>query len=285
MRTRPTAQIWNVSTAGTDESVYLRRKIESGRTAVADGLTSGIAYFEWSAAEDADPDDPAVWSACNPALGYTITEDVIHLDRRRMSDGEFRRSALNQWTETSDRIIPAEVWRSVCSTQVAPSGAIVLAADSDPNQTKASIVACDHDARIELVDNRPGTGWVEQRLVELSQRWQCPIALDATGALGRLAPRLEAVGVDVRLSGSRDVAHATADFYEAVADRRLMVRSSDLMDQAVASATKRVSGESWYWGRSSVERDISPLVAATIAFGVAVRPVMADPGLVFAVLD
>ena len=285
MRTRPTAQIWNVSTAGTDESVYLRRKIDAGRAAVADGLMQGIAYFEWSADDDADPDDPAVWRACNPALNYTITEDVIALDRRRMSDGEFRRSALNQWTTTEDRIIPESVWRAICSPNVAPVGSIVLAADSDPNQAHASIVACDASGNLELVANQPGTGWVEQRIVELAQRWSAPVALDVSGPLGRLAARIEASGVAVRTMSAREMAYATADFYEAVADKRMAVRSSELMDLAVAAATKRVSGDSWYWGRSSAERDISPLVAATIAYAVAVRPAVADPGLVFAVLD
>lgn len=285
MRTRPTAQIWNVSTAGTDTSVYLRRKIDAGRAAVADGLTSGIAYFEWSAPDDADPDDPAVWRACNPALGYTITEDVIALDRRRMSDGEFRRSALNQWTRTDDRLIPDAVWRQVCSPKVAPSGQVWLAADADPNQLFASIAACDSSGNIELIENRQGTAWVEQRLAELALKWTAPVALDISGQLGRLTPRLEASGVVVQSLGAREVAHATSDFFEAVADRRLAVRSDERMDEAVAAATKRVSGESWYWGRSSGERDISPLVAATLAFGVAVRPAASDPGLVFAVLD
>ena len=48
MITRPQPQLWVVSTAGTNESVYLNHKVDMGRQQY--GNTEGaIAYFEWSA--------------------------------------------------------------------------------------------------------------------------------------------------------------------------------------------------------------------------------------------
>ena len=60
MMTRPSPQLWCVSTAGTpDASPYLLERVESGRQAVEANITTGLAYFEWSAEDDADPADPA----------------------------------------------------------------------------------------------------------------------------------------------------------------------------------------------------------------------------------
>jgi hypothetical protein len=85
MITRPQPQLWVVSTAGTPDSVYLREKVDTGRARLLAGEPSKVAYFEWSAPEDADPADRAVWRACMPALGYTITRGR---DRRGLPDDE-----------------------------------------------------------------------------------------------------------------------------------------------------------------------------------------------------
>ena len=66
----PGAQLIVVSTAGTkDSSPYLWNKVEQGRNQVAEGITEGSAYVEYSAPDGADLEDPATWYRCNPALG------------------------------------------------------------------------------------------------------------------------------------------------------------------------------------------------------------------------
>jgi phage terminase large subunit-like protein len=96
MATVADAQTWNVSTAGTERSVYLRKKIDDGRAAVADGSDRGLAYIEYSIPDDEDCDDPEVWWRYMPALGWTIGEDVVRHARQTMPDGEWRRSFGNQ---------------------------------------------------------------------------------------------------------------------------------------------------------------------------------------------
>ena len=68
MITRPQPQLWIVSTAGTEASVYLRGKVDRGRVRCDMGLADSVAYIEFSAPDDADPGDPAVWRACMPAM-------------------------------------------------------------------------------------------------------------------------------------------------------------------------------------------------------------------------
>lgn len=115
MVTRRNAQLWLVSTAGTDKSAFWRSKVNAGRTLVSTGLVDGVAYHEWSAPDEADPTDPDVWAACMPALGRTIDEATIRADMAGMALAEFRRAYLNQWPEVSYEgwhVIPRDVWQA-----------------------------------------------------------------------------------------------------------------------------------------------------------------------------
>jgi phage terminase large subunit-like protein len=116
MSTKRNGQLWLLSTAGTKRSVWWREKVELGRAAVDAGETSGIAYFEWSAAPDADPEDSATWRSCMPALGHTVSEATIAADFAAMSITEFRRAYLNQWVDDLDdagwNVIGREAWEA-----------------------------------------------------------------------------------------------------------------------------------------------------------------------------
>jgi phage terminase large subunit-like protein len=112
MATRTNAQFWVTSTAGTEDSHYLNAKVEQGRDLVLANVTSGVAYFEWSADPDADLDDPGSWWEFHPALGHTIGEDVISTDKLSMSSMEWRRAYANLRTSKveTDEIIPSGAW-------------------------------------------------------------------------------------------------------------------------------------------------------------------------------
>jgi len=116
MITRPQPQLWVVSTAGTRKSAFLRAKVDAGRQRSTLGVTSGVAYFEWSAPGTADPEDPATWRTCMPALGHTMTEVAIQANRDGMELPEFRRAFLNQWPDDAPEewlVIPRAAWESL----------------------------------------------------------------------------------------------------------------------------------------------------------------------------
>lgn len=115
MLTKPNAQLWRFSTAGKAKNVYWRGRVDAGRTAAALGITDGAAYLEWCATADQDPTDPATWWGCMPALGYTITEEVVRKDLESMPLAEFKRSHLNLWPDESLegwKLIPQATWEA-----------------------------------------------------------------------------------------------------------------------------------------------------------------------------
>lgn len=276
MATKRDAQMLIVSTAGTDASVFLRRKVEAGRAAVEANDGRGIAYFEWSAGEDADPDDERDWWRYMPSLGRTITPDVVRHARASMSDSEFRRSFMNQWTNSDERVIPAGAWDAVCDGRVAPEGRLVFGLDVSPDRTTGAIVVADHEGRCELIDARDGVSWIVERAVEVATRWNAPLVLDSAGPAATFGDAIEAAGVTVERYSSRQMFAACAAFFDAVLDRKVRIRSDERLDRATASAGRRISGDSWLWSRRNSSSDVAPLVALTLAFDRSTRMSVRD---------
>jgi hypothetical protein len=209
MMTRRSAQLWIVSTAGTERSVYLRGKVDSGRLMAEQGVDEGVLYVEYSADEDADPEDPATWWACMPALGHTVTEDTVRaaLEKAKADVdngglGKFCRAYLNLWVPSGygNQVIPAADWAAVTDPGSEIAGDwMVWCLDVAPGSRAAAIAVAgprrDGLAHGEVADYREGDGWAVGRLVELRDRWgPRPVVLDPAGPAGALLPALREAG-------------------------------------------------------------------------------------------
>jgi hypothetical protein len=303
MITRPQPQIWVVSTAGTAKSVYLRGKVDAGRKRVELGASSSVAYFEWSAPKEADPEDPATWLACMPALcpvgppcrcdpagrwRHTVFVPTIRDELEGMDLSEFRRAYLNQWPDDIPdgwQVIGQASWEALADSRSRMADPIAIAADVTPERSYGSIAAYglrgDGLGHAEIVEHRPGTGWMVERIVEIVLRWRpCRLVIDAAGPAGSLiAPlrrALEKKGIDleVTLPTARDATQACGDFYDAVMDTAsLRHLDQEPLNTALEGALKRPLGDSWAWARKGLSVVISPLVAVTLAkWGYETRP-------------
>jgi hypothetical protein len=266
MATKRDAQLLVVSTAGTDRSIYLKRKVDQGRASVEAGNDTGIAYFEWSAEPDDDPFDREMWSRVMPALGITISENAVEHALGSMTINEFRRSYLNVWSTVSEQMIPAKVWNACTNPKTAPAGALSFAVDVALDRSSASIAVADKDGNIELIENRDGVSWVQNRALELFRRWKGSIVIDGYGPSGSLVDPLRQVQVPVVTYKTADVTAACALFYDAVLDRRLRAKSDDRLDRAVNAAMRRAVGQTWLFQRNTADADITPLYASLLAW-------------------
>jgi hypothetical protein len=269
MVTNRDAQSLVFSTAGKASSLFLNRKIDLGRSYVEQGKTSGIAHFEWSAADDVDPADEEAWWDFMPALGNTIDPEVIRVERSKMPDGEFRRAYMNQKWVMDDRVIPESAWSAVLDSEVAPKGGLVLAADAKPDMSSAAIAVADSSGRVELIEHHDDSGWVVDRLEELSKRHNARVVIDKRGPLAWAADELAGRRVPLVEISTGEYIKYTGALFTNVMDKRIRVRPSDALNQAVAAARKRKVGDSWVWTRSDTDQDVCPLVAVTLALGVA----------------
>lgn len=263
MSTKPYAQALTASTMGTAESIALNAAVASGRSAVEADSGKGVAYFEWSAGPEDDPADQDVWWRCMPALGRTISLEVVEHAYQTLKIEEFKRAYLNIPTASEDRVISATAWAAVCDPGV-EAVAGVFAFDVNPERSSAGIIAVGDGPILEVVDYRPGVGWLIDRIVELHSTYKMPFALDKTGPAGSFVDELVRLGVQLMEMDAQDVSRSAVSFYDQVMGGAVTVRQNLDLDAAVAAAAKRSVGESWAWGRKSSRFDISLLVAASI---------------------
>jgi hypothetical protein len=284
MITRNDAQMMLCSTAGTAVSHFYNRKVAVGRKAVAEDSGEGVAYFEWSAPDDWDPDDETSWWTFMPALGRTIQPSKIRQRRQSDSHDEFVRAYGNRPQLDESEVIPARVWDRVQAPSVVLGAPVRFAVEISQDRSGAAIAATDGVA-VELVEAQQGSlEWVVPRLAELASRYGAPIVADGTGPVAALAG-VESVPGMVLLK-SAEVARACGAFYDAVADGAVMVRSQARLDAGVKGLVRRPVGDRFVWSRKGSRRDVTGLFAVTLAFGAeTAAPEPANQGFAFVMGD
>jgi phage terminase large subunit-like protein len=112
MSTRPAAQLWVMSTAGTAKSAYWRSKVDAGRAG-----PPSACFVEWSAAGVEDPTDPASWPGFHPALGRTHDAATMAADLAAdvsPNKAEWKRAWCNLWPDEAEEgwnVISLDDWK------------------------------------------------------------------------------------------------------------------------------------------------------------------------------
>lgn len=283
MATRRNAQLWVISTAGDARSKYLWRKILAGRAACESGEHGRVAYFEYSAPDDADPGDPATWWACMPALGITIPEEFIRGEweraQRKGQEGidTFRRAYLNQWPEVpvldddaQFRVISSELWSSIEDIYHRPTGPLRYALDVDCNargEEWCSIGCSDgvHLEDVTPIDVRHGTAWVVDA-VKAKRDVVGELLLDPTGPARKLIAPLEQAGITLKKMTANEVSASAMTLVDRVSQRQARHNGQPKLNRAVAGVARRDVGDGAFkFSRTHSVDDISPLNAVSFA--------------------
>jgi hypothetical protein len=297
MLTRAMAQLWWASAGGTTKSVWLNKKREKGRELI-EALFAALAedpaavrpracYFEWYAPETMDRADPATWRATLPALGYTVTEEVIAAELEKMDPAEFDRAYLNRTrkpTPPTDPNVPKAAWPGLVDAASRPTvDRVALALDVSKDRKRAAIAAAslrpDGTVHLEVVAHRPGTDWVVPAMVKLHRLWKpVAVAVASAGApAGSLIDDLAAAGIeapkdkakpqrgDLAVMRSGDITEACGQLADAMNQGSVAHIDQVPLTAAVNGARTRRNGDAWQLDRTASLVDISPLCAATFA--------------------
>jgi hypothetical protein len=272
--TRPNAQVWKVSTAGDATSTWWLGTVEAGRAAVNAGRTSGICYFEWSCPDALDPCDAVSWPVYHPAYGHTVGPDAMQAALDMLGPDEFARAYGNKWVSTTARVIPLAAWRAAADDDppLPEPGRLVLAFDVAVDRSDAAIVAAwrdaDGTARVEVADQRPGVGWLLERLGELVERWR-PLAVcfDEAGPALDVADAARRAGMQPVGLKAKEYAAACVGLLDALVSDPpgVRYRPHPALDSAANDAARRALGDAWAWGRRQSAGSLACLTAATVA--------------------
>ena len=155
---------------------------------------------------------------------------------------------------------------------------VALAFSVAPGGSSAAVAVAgrraDGLAHGELVDHRPGTAWLVDRLMELADRHHpCVVAFNPAGAAGDFGAALVERGFVTKgaggrllaLVGAREYAQACGALAADVTNGRWRHLGQGPLDAAVDGARTRPLADSWAWSWKLSAADIAPLEAVTLA--------------------
>jgi hypothetical protein len=278
---RPNPQIIYASSAAmvtSSQLLKLRKRAlakERGR----------LAYLEWSADPADDVSDPATWRKANPAIrSGRLTEETIQAELRTMSPQAFARERLSipDDEDGTGAAIPLDQWQRATDPDSEIDGRPAIALEVSPEREWTSFGACGFraDGRLhgEVIDRRPGTGWVVARAKELALRWSTPIVIQSGSPAEAFVSELRAAGVEVELVQPKQLAAGCGQLVDACANDQFRHLGQPSLLAALTGAHRRQSADVWLWSRTGSAVDITPLVAVTLALSTVRQPVSVYAG-------
>lgn len=267
LSSRPNPQVVYTSSAGHTDSEVLRSLRDRGMT----GTDPNLCYLEWSAEPSAALDDPAAWAQANPALGIRISAEHVGRELSAMPEAEFKRERLGMWDEGvgENSALPAETWLGLADGRSSALDPVAFGLDVSPDgfaSIASAGVRADGLLHVEVVEHRPGTSWVPERLAELVRRWTpSAVVLDVGSEASALLPELERLSMTLTKVSAREMAQASVAFAATVNDQAVRHLDQANLNAAVAAAKRRTVGDLWAFGRRGSFTDISPLIATALA--------------------
>lgn len=281
----PNSQTWYAGSGGMSSSAVawaLRRDAilqRGGRLAYTEATAELVQVVGGSiVTERPDPRDLEAWYRAIPGLGRWVTEEAEQALFDELGPELFARECLCVWdadVSAESGAVNRDLWASLADRDAERPVTPMFGVALNKEQTAAAIAAVgrrpDGLPLLSVVDSRPGTDWVIDRLAELCKSADAPVALDKGGPTGALLRDLEERKVRVVELAQGDYAQACGALLIDVNNRALRHVADPELDEAVRTARTRPLGERWAWARGA--SDIRTLEAATVALhGFRTRP-------------
>ena len=253
------------------------------------GKSEGMAYVEFSADQNADPDDREQWSKANPSFPSRTPVESMERMREQLTDEDsFMREALGIWdAQASSGVIPPQSWQAQADPESVPVDSFALGVEVGPDLAWASVALAgvreDSGRHVALEEDQHtkgrGVAWLEPHvdaLVRANPQIRS-VVVDVGGPVAPLLVEWRGRWFFKRPDGSRGVevtALKVADLGAGCTSLLSGIVTGDVwhIDQpqlsvAALAATKRPLGDSgkWVWHRRAADSDITPIQAATYA--------------------
>lgn len=253
------------------------------------GNENDTLYVEFSADEDADPNDREQWAKANPSYPHRTPARSMLRMKRLLGPESFLREGLGIWDRLGGLgIFTAGAWaRAFIGTNsdgttrepVGEPMALGIAANLD--QTKLSIAAVvgnDGKHHLGVMPTHSADLELEQFVAEvkrLQDEYRVPVGIDKKGPASFAIPALEDAGVTLDLLALDDFVQACADLRTAVEQGTVTHGNYDELNAAVDAAGWRTIGDRRAFARKS--GDISSVEAVAIALRCATTNATYDP--------
>ncbi|MCZ0996366.1 hypothetical protein O1L44_29930 [Streptomyces noursei] len=137
-----------------------------------------------------DRDDVRSFARANPALGIRIRAAHVAREMATMRADLFdtERLGVGDYPATEDEtwsVIKQDVWEALAHVRSRVQDPVAFAIETTPERDQTAICVAglnEHGTmHVEVVDDRPGTGWVVERMVDLVAKWKpCALVVSPT---------------------------------------------------------------------------------------------------------
>lgn len=263
------AQIWAMSNAGDARSIVLNDLQDQGREFIETGIGDPrLGLLEWSAPDNADPEDVDALLQANPRVGHGLDIEVLLAAARRAKrlGGEalsgFMTERMCVRVKVMNPAIPHRVWEACCDADdlLAVRGRVALCIDLSPDGEHATVGAAavldDGRVRVETVAEFTGpraATALERGLPALAALIQPrvigwfpsgPAAAVAAKMRGR-SPRRGTTVAEIQ----GETAAVCMAFSKEVVAKTLAHSAQELLDAQVAAAERLWQGNTWTFTR------------------------------------
>lgn len=225
---------------------------------------------------EVDPSNRDLWWETIPGLVAGRTSiDFLEREYRILGPDGFAQEYLCVWApepDSENHVAAMPNWPAL----VSPTSTIVsnqqwaLSVSEDRSWSALGKAGRNSEGRlhVEWMEHRPGTGWIVDSVVGYWSRKPIPIRIHKSGPEAALIAPLREKGIEVVEVSTTEVAQATGQVIDAVANGQLAHLGQPSLDKSVSGAVLRMSSDGavvFSQRKSSVE--ITPLLAVTVAAG------------------
>lgn len=244
---------------------------------VVQHVAGNMVYVEFSADDNADPDDRAQWAKANPSYPLrTPTESIERMREQLTDEDSFKREGLGIWDAvSSSRVIDEISWGHQGDPSSMAIERLTIAIDVPPGRKTASVSLSGQRAdgrwHVELDEERKGVDWVIPWVKSRTEknRLHAVVADEMSGLVEKRRDRHYLIGTDILVTlaaaEGRDMAIACAKYYDGIMDGSVFHTDQPQVNVALSVATKRPLQGAWAWNRKDVTSNISPIVSETLA--------------------
>lgn len=297
---RRNSMILPFSNAGDFRSVVLKTL----RASALSKRTRTVALFEWSGAEGCALDDREAWAQANPALGYTIDEEVIETALANDPPAVFRTEVLCQEVDSLVEGLDLSGWRTMSDPGYIVGSLdeprVTLGVDVSLDGSHVSLLAAAEGPN-GLIYVEPVAGWdstgsastghknidrPEENVYSLTE-WverirPVAVAWLPGGPAGALAPTIRALAL-LRFTGHTEclsvvevsgvaVKEACQGLADLVASRKVAHPGDPMLDAHVEGAQRMDQGDGWRFARKGASPIDGVYAAAAAVYALRTLP-------------
>ena len=275
---KPHSQILTVSNAGDKNSTVLNALRQIG----IEDKTPSLRWLEWSAHPSLKITDRKAWAQANPALGHTITAEILEHRIRTGEPNQVRTEMLTQWVDNLASPWPIGAWES-CKVEnlIFEAGASTFfAIDISPSRRHAALVAgqmVGDKVKLKCLQTWKSEASIDDLKVASDinlhiQRFRPKMLLFDRYTTAGVAARLAHTGVPVMEISGQLFASACDEMLAAMSHNRIQHGDEYELSESVNSCAMRTTDSGWRIVRRKSAGEVASAICAAMVIWYANKP-------------